>query len=122
MPAHRNLPLLAAVHEIGTLKIAVNALTAAILQLAARCGVPQADTRVEALKVETLKAAPMDKLMDLEDVATLTGVTAQTISKQVRLGKLRAIRVGRVYRFRRSDVEEWFEVRSTTRPLPKRRQ
>ena len=57
---------------------------------------------------------PADKLFwSLEDVAELLGVNYQLIYRQVRDGKLPALRVGRIYRVQKADLEAYMELNST---------
>ncbi len=49
----------------------------------------------------------------LEEVAELLGVNYQLIYRQVKEGKLPALRVGRIYRVRRADLEAYLELNST---------
>ena len=57
---------------------------------------------------------PEDKLFwSVEEVADLLGVNYQLIYRQVREGKLPALRVGRIYRIKKADLEAYLE-RNTT--------
>jgi excisionase family DNA binding protein len=50
-----------------------------------------------------------DRLLTAEDVAEITGMRVDWIYRQTREGKLKAVRMGRYYRYRRSTVEHWIE-------------
>jgi excisionase family DNA binding protein len=49
----------------------------------------------------------MDELWDIARVATYLGVTERTVYNKVRGGELRAVKVGRLWRVRESDLEAW---------------
>jgi len=51
-----------------------------------------------------------------EDVAKLLELNIGTIRRYIREGKLRAILIGREYRVRREDFEEFLEERKTRDP------
>ena len=57
---------------------------------------------------------PTDKAFwSLEEVADLLGVNYQLIYRQVKDGKLPALRVGRIYRVKRADLEAYMELNTT---------
>lgn len=57
---------------------------------------------------------PTDKAFwSLEEVAELLGVNYQLIYRQVKDGKLPALRVGRIFRVKRADLEAYMELNST---------
>jgi excisionase family DNA binding protein len=49
----------------------------------------------------------MDELWDIARVAAYLGVTERTVYNRVRVGDLPAIKVGRLWRVRQSDLEGW---------------
>lgn len=53
-----------------------------------------------------------DKLMDTEEVANYLGVHQKTVMSLVESKQLKASKVGRVWRFRKSDVDKYLERRS----------
>ena len=53
-----------------------------------------------------------DKLMDTEEVANYPGVHQKTVMSLVESKQLKASKVGRVWRFRKSDVDKYLERRS----------
>ena len=55
------------------------------------------------------------KYLTLEEVADLLGVNYQLIYRLVRSGELPAIRLGRVYRIERADLEEYLDRSKTSR-------
>ena len=60
---------------------------------------------------------PEDKeLLTTEDIAQYLGYHIETIRLYIREGKLKAIRIGREYRVRREDFEEFLEERKTRDP------
>ena len=57
--------------------------------------------------------------LSLEEVADLLGVNYQLIYRLVRSGELPAIRLGRVYRVDRTDLDAYLESTKTSRgPVP----
>ena len=52
--------------------------------------------------------------MGLDDVASLLGVTYLTIYRLVRAGDLPAVRLGKLYRVSRTDLERYLERNRTT--------
>jgi len=60
-------------------------------------------------------------LIDLEAVATLTGIGSRTIYRMIDAGEFpRPGRFGRKYKWRRSDILNWMDDR-IPRPAPSRR-
>ena len=57
--------------------------------------------------------SPEKEFMSLEEVAELLGVNYQLIYKLVRSGELPAVRVGRVYRVQRGDLDAYIERSKT---------
>lgn len=61
----------------------------------------------------------MDELWDIAHVAEYLGVTERTVYNKVRGGELPAVKVGRLWRVRPSDLETWLSsTRSSTTPAP----
>jgi excisionase family DNA binding protein len=59
----------------------------------------------------TLNLGPEDRLLTVREVAAYLGVSAKTVERKARQGRLPSLRVfGRV-RFRRSDVASWLAER-----------
>jgi excisionase family DNA binding protein len=52
-----------------------------------------------------------EPLMDTEEVARYLKVHVKTVMNLVERGDLRASKIGRHWRFRKSDVDEYFESR-----------
>jgi excisionase family DNA binding protein len=52
--------------------------------------------------------------LSVEDIANDIGVTIDTVRAWIRQKKLRAYRVGRDYRIRRTDYNKFLEERATT--------
>ena len=50
-----------------------------------------------------------DQLMDIKDVATYLRVKESTVYTWAQAGKLPALRLGRLWRFRRADLDDWLE-------------
>lgn len=55
--------------------------------------------------------------MTTEDVAELLELNIETIRRYIRGRKLKAIKIGREYRIRREDFEEFLEERKTRNPI-----
>ncbi len=51
----------------------------------------------------------METLMTLEEVARFLRLSNDTVYRLVNAGKLPASKVGDQWRFRKQDVDEWFE-------------
>ena len=60
--------------------------------------------------------SPEKKFMTLEDVADLLGVNYQLIYRLVRSGELPAIRLGRVYRVTKDDLNAYLAGQKTSMP------
>ena len=60
-----------------------------------------------------------DKLLTTEQVADLLQVHPFTVLKYIKSGKIKAIKLGRVWRIRESDVERFLEERSMASKEPK---
>lgn len=50
-----------------------------------------------------------DEFLSIEEAAKLLGVDYKTIYRLVRSGEIPAARIGRVYRIKRRDLDEFFE-------------
>ncbi|MFC1647796.1 helix-turn-helix domain-containing protein [Patescibacteria group bacterium] len=59
-----------------------------------------------------------DKLLTTEQVAELLQVHPFTVLKYIKTGKLKAIKLGRVWRIRESNVERFLEERSMASKEP----
>jgi len=62
-----------------------------------------------------------DKLLTTEQVAELLQVHPFTVLKYIKSGKIKAIKLGRVWRMRESDVERFLEERSMASKGPKKK-
>jgi len=51
-----------------------------------------------------------ERLMDLKEVAAYLNVTDSAVYNWVQDGTLPAFRVGRLWRFRRSELDKWLEA------------
>ena len=60
-----------------------------------------------------------EKFFTAEQVANILQVHQFTILKFIREGKLKGIKLGRVYRIKESDVEEFLQQRMTIKSKPK---
>ena len=52
-----------------------------------------------------------ERLLDSVEAAAILGTHPKTLQRMARSGQIRGIRVGRLWRFRRSDIDEWIERR-----------
>lgn len=52
----------------------------------------------------------MEELLTVREVAGYLHITRQTIYNMVNDGRLKSVRIGKLVRFRRSDVEELLEI------------
>ena len=53
------------------------------------------------------------KLLTSREVADMLQIKETTIREWARIGKIRAVRVGRYWRFRLQDVEDWLQKQET---------
>ena len=59
------------------------------------------------------RASSADDWLDTTGVAAMLGVHARTVTTLARNGQLPAHRLGKLWRFKRSDVDAWLEGRSS---------
>lgn len=59
-----------------------------------------------------------EKLLDVEEVASLLGIHPQTTYDMARSGEIRAFKVGREWRFRPSDVKAWQDEKAGAAVAP----
>jgi excisionase family DNA binding protein len=52
-----------------------------------------------------------EPLLDSADVATLLKIDPMTLQRMARSGALPAFKVGKLWRFRKSDLDEWVKSR-----------
>lgn len=50
-----------------------------------------------------------NRLMSLKDLAKYIGVSKATIYRYVKKGKLPAIQIGRLWKFRKEKIDKWLE-------------
>ena len=60
------------------------------------------------------RTSPISRLMTVVEVATVMRVSRMTVYRLIRRGHLKAIRVGRNYRVREDDLNEYLEEQSVT--------
>ena len=58
-----------------------------------------------------------DQLMTIKEVADFLRISTISAYSWVRDGKLPAIRIGKEWRVRTRDLDEWLEVRSTAKHI-----
>lgn len=59
---------------------------------------------LRAAIVEAVQKAMTDRLVSVEEAATLVGVTPGSLRKRIARGTLRAVRIGRTVRLRTADL------------------
>ncbi len=59
-----------------------------------------------------------DRWLSVEDVSIYLGVNRETVYKWVSEKGLPAHKIGRLWKFRKTDVEKWVEQFSNTKPKP----
>lgn len=74
-------------------------------------------------KIPLNKVNQMDEILTSEQVAKLLQVHPFTVLKFIKNGKLKASKIGRVYRIRRSEVERFLDsnLESTEKPVKKQK-
>ncbi len=50
-----------------------------------------------------------EPLLDSDQAASIIGIHPKTLQKMARNGELRGVHVGKLWRFRASDIERWIE-------------
>ena len=63
----------------------------------------------EATLSDTNEGATLPSFLTTEEVLGYLKVNPRTIYRLIRSGELPAIRIGRQWRFRRSDLNEWID-------------
>ena len=53
-----------------------------------------------------------------EEVLGCLKITPRTVYRLIRAGELPAVRVGRQWRFRRADLDNWLAAREVSGPVP----
>jgi excisionase family DNA binding protein len=61
-----------------------------------------------------LSVSAPEKLLTPEDVAVLLGVSRLFVIRQSRIGKIPAIKLGKVYRYRSATIQSWLAQREGT--------
>lgn len=64
------------------------------------------DVGVPKKPVSRSEAGP-EPLIDSERAAAIIGIHPKTLQKMARAGEIKAIHVGKLWRFRASNIEEW---------------
>lgn len=52
---------------------------------------------------------PFERLLDSEEAAALLKIHPKTLQKMARNGEVAAMQIGRLWRFRASDLNRWLE-------------
>lgn len=60
---------------------------------------------------------PLQAFLTTEEVLGCLKVTPRTVYRLIRAGELPAVRVGRQWRFRRADLENWLTAREAGSPV-----
>lgn len=59
----------------------------------------------------------LDECLTTDQVQAYLRITSRAMYRMIRAGELPAIRVGRQWRFRRSDMDRWLAQRAPIAPL-----
>lgn len=62
----------------------------------------------------TSSTSELEAFLTTEEVLGYLKVTPRTIYRLIRAGELPAIRIGRQWRFRRTDLDEWLDRQRAT--------
>jgi excisionase family DNA binding protein len=54
-------------------------------------------------------AAPLEPLLDSEEAAAIMRIHPKTLQKMARKGVVRGVHVGKLWRFRVSEIEAWIQ-------------
>jgi excisionase family DNA binding protein len=54
-----------------------------------------------------------DKLLDTQQAASLLGIHAKTLQRLARNGEIPGIQIGKLWRFRTSDLDNWISKKVT---------
>lgn len=60
-------------------------------------------------KSSPTEKAPQGELLNADEVADLLGVSRRWVMARTRAGEIPALRFGKVFRYRKSAIEEWME-------------
>ena len=55
-----------------------------------------------------------DNLMDVQDVAVYLKLQKQTVYNWLSQGKLKGLKMGSVWRFRKSDIDKWLGLENNS--------
>jgi excisionase family DNA binding protein len=69
---------------------------------------------VEMTMMATNSEAELQAFLTTEDVLGYLKVTPRTIYRLIRTGELPAVRIGRQWRFRRADLDDWLDRQRAT--------
>jgi excisionase family DNA binding protein len=64
--------------------------------------------------IATNSEAELQAFLTTEDVLGYLKVTPRTIYRLIRTGELPAVRIGRQWRFRRADLDDWLDRQRAT--------
>lgn len=62
-------------------------------------------------------ATPQSNVMTVSEVADYLRLNQMTVYKLAQEGKIPAVKVGRVWRFRRDLIDEWFRTKAVSSAL-----
>lgn len=71
---------------------------------------------VTRIKTTAMEDTILPAFLTTEEVLSCLKVTPRTIYRLIRAGELPAVRVGRQWRFRRADLENWLRAREVGGP------
>jgi excisionase family DNA binding protein len=61
------------------------------------------------LQAASTAAFVPEPLLDTEQAAAIIGIHPKTLQKMARRGEVRAVQIGKVWRFRASVLEDWIQ-------------
>ena len=76
------------------------------IQSPARANAQPTRTRLQAASTAAFVPEP---LLDTEQAAAIIGIHPKTLQKMARRGEVRAVQIGKVWRFRASVLEDWIQ-------------
>ena len=73
-----------------------------------------AHLRKAPASVPVWQSLPFEPLLDSDQAASLLRIHPKTLQQLAREGRIHGVRVGRLWRFRTSDLDEWLVRRSAS--------
>jgi excisionase family DNA binding protein len=70
-------------------------------------GVPMADSSRKPVDSEFASIPPFEPLLDSDEAAALLRIHPKTLQKMARTGEIAGVQVGKLWRFRGSELDQW---------------